>query len=92
MEDNDTDPYLQYIIEEYLLGLGHGELDMYDIIDGQHDHIEFAKITTSLVGIILLKDESVNGSFTYKLNTCPQFRLSSNPPPGQVDSCDSFSF
>ncbi len=42
MEENDTDPYLQYIIEEYLLG--HGEFDMYDIIDGQPDHIEFAEI------------------------------------------------
>ncbi len=39
---------------------------MYDIIDGQHDHIEFAENTTSSVGIILLKNESVNGSFTYK--------------------------
>ena len=42
MEENDTDPYLQYLIEEYLLG--HGELDMCDIIDGQPVYIAFAEI------------------------------------------------
>ena len=39
MEENDTDPYLQHLVEEYLLG--HGESDKYDIIDGLPAHIEF---------------------------------------------------
>mmetsp|Transcript_1592 Transcript_1592/g.2557 ORF Transcript_1592/g.2557 Transcript_1592/m.2557 type:complete len:137 (-) Transcript_1592:123-533(-) len=42
MEEFDTDFYSQYAIEEYLLG--HGELDMCDIIDGQPVYIEFAEI------------------------------------------------
>ncbi len=42
MEEFDTDFYLQYVIEEYLLG--HGALDMEDIIDDQPDCIEFAEI------------------------------------------------
>ncbi len=46
MEDNDTDPYLQQFIEEYLLG--HGELDMCDVIDGHPEHIAFAEIHDTL--------------------------------------------
>jgi len=42
MEEFDTDFYSQYAIEEYLLG--HGALDMEDIIDDQSDCIEFAEI------------------------------------------------
>jgi hypothetical protein len=46
MEDNDTEPSLQHYIEEYLLG--HGELDMFDVIDGNPEHIEFAEIHDTL--------------------------------------------
>ena len=46
MDDKETDPYLQHIIVEYLLG--RGIIDMADIIDPEPRFIEFAEIHDNL--------------------------------------------
>jgi hypothetical protein len=46
MDENDTDPILQHLIEEYLLG--RGVLQMADIIDAEQEYIDFATIHDDL--------------------------------------------
>jgi len=46
MDDNDTDPYLQEIIEKYLLG--HGVLQMGDIVEASPTYIAFSEIHDTL--------------------------------------------
>ena len=46
MDENETDPYLQEIIEKYLLG--HGVLQMCDIIVASPTYIDFAEIHDTL--------------------------------------------
>ena len=46
LDENDTDPYLQHLIEEYLLG--RGVLQMADIIDPDPRFIAFAEIHDTL--------------------------------------------
>jgi len=46
MDENDTDPILQHLIEEYLLG--RGVLQMADIIEAEQEYIDFATIHDDL--------------------------------------------
>jgi hypothetical protein len=90
MDENDTDPILQHLIGEYLLG--RGVLQMSDIIEAEQEYIDFATIHDDLGWDNFVEGRISKASFTFRRNIYPPYTHMSNPAAGPVDLSATYPY